>query len=76
LKIQFLILDKIKIQITIRISAITVLITDEMNQLKSPYPEIDIGPRNVTIIPPPMIINPHIANKNPKRPGFKVKPPS
>lgn len=71
MNIQFFIFDKIKIQITTRTSAMTALITDAINQLSSPNPEIEIGPRMVTTIPPPTIINPHIANKKVNNPDFK-----
>ena len=52
------------------------LITDAMNQLSSPNPEIEIGPKMVTTIPPPTIINPHIANKKVNSPDFKEILPS
>ena len=68
--------DKIKIQIITRTIAITALITDAINQLNSPNPEIEIGPKIVTTIPPPTIINPHIANKKVNNPDFKVIHPS
>jgi hypothetical protein len=45
--------------------AIIPLITDPINQLNSPYPLIEIGPKRITIIPPPIIIKSHIANKKP-----------
>ena len=54
----------------------TALITDAINQSNSPNPETEIGPRMVTTIPPPTIINPHIANKKVNSPDFKVILPS
>jgi len=51
---------------------IIALITDEISQSRSPKPEIDTGPRRVTIIPPPIIIKTHIANKNPNKLDFKM----
>ena len=49
---------------------------DAINELRSPNPDIEIGPRIVTTIPPPTSIKPHIASKNPSRPNFKVIHPS
>ncbi len=76
MKIQFFNFDKIKIQITIRTSAMIDLITDAITQSSSPNPEIEIGPKIVTRIPPPTIIKTHIENKNPKRSDFKLRLPS
>ena len=56
--------------------ATIALITDPINISNSPNPETEIGPNSVTTIPPPTSIKIHIANKNPKRPDFKGKPPS
>jgi len=56
--------------------AIIPLITEPINQLNSPYPLIEMGPKMVTIIPPPTIIKSHIANKKPYRLDFKEKHPS
>jgi hypothetical protein len=64
------------LQLPTRTSAIIALITDAINQLRSPNPEIEMGPSIVTTIPPPTMIRVHIANKNPKSPGFKMKLPS
>jgi len=50
--------------------------TDAINQLRSPNPDIVIGPRSVTTIPPPISIKIHIANKNPNKPDFKMIRPS
>lgn len=53
--------------------ATVALTIDEINKSSSsPNPEIEIGPKILTIIPPPIRIRPHMANKNPKMP-FKVK---
>jgi len=54
----------------------TALITDAINQSNSPKPEIEIGPKIVTTIPPPKIIKPHIANKKMNSPDFKAIYPS
>jgi len=54
--------------------AITALMTDEINQSRSPKPEIDTGPKRTTTIPPPTIIKIHIANKNPNKLDFKTNP--
>jgi len=56
--------------------ATIALITDEINQSRSPNPEIDIGPKRVTTIPPPTRIKIHIANKNPNKLDFKIISPS
>jgi len=69
-------LDRIKIHTTTKTTATIALITDAINQSRSPNPEIDIGPRRETTIPPPTIIKTHIANKNPNNPGFKMTLPS
>jgi hypothetical protein len=56
---------------------ITALIAEEKIKSKSPYPEIVIGARITTAIPPPMMINIHIANMNTKiDDSLKWKPPS
>ena len=56
--------------------ATIALITDPINKLNSPNPEIEIGPNIVTRIPPPTSIKTHIPNKNPKRSDFIMKLPS
>ncbi len=56
--------------------ATIALVTDPINKLNSPNPEIEIGPNIVTTIPPPTSIKIHIANKNPKRPDFTRNTPS
>jgi len=76
LKIIFFNFDRIKIHTTTKIIAIIALITDEINQSRSPNPEIDIGPRRITTIPPPAIIKIHIVNKNPNKSDFKTIAPS
>ena len=50
----------------------TALITDEINQSRSPKPETDIGPKIVTRIPPPNRINTHIPKRKPNNSGFKA----
>lgn len=44
----------------------TALITEEKIKSNSSYPEIVIGARITTAIPPPMIISIHIAKMNTK----------
>ena len=40
--------------------------TDVRIGSKSPKPETEIGPNTITAIPPPITINIHNPNKNPK----------
>jgi len=61
-------LDKINIQIVAREIAIAAFITDVKIESRSPYPEIEKGPKIVTVIAPPKSIKSHITNKNPKIP--------
>jgi len=56
--------------------ATVALMIDAISQSRSPNPEMDIGPKRVTTIPPPIIIKIHIANKNPNKPDFKMAQPS
>jgi hypothetical protein len=46
--------------------AISPLDAELKKESNSPKPEIEIGPRIITAIPPPTIIKIHIKNMNPK----------
>jgi len=59
-------LDKIKIHVTTNPIDITALIAEEKIKSNSPYPEIVIGAKIRTAIPPPIIIKIHIAKINRK----------
>lgn len=63
---KFFSLAKIKIHAMERPIAILPLRIEFNKVSYSPYPEIEIGPKIVTAIPPPIKIRIHIKNKNPK----------
>jgi len=63
---KFFSLAKIKTHAIDKPIAIIPLRMDPNNSSYSPYPEIEMGPKIVTAIPPPIKIRIHIKNKNPK----------
>ncbi len=63
---KFFIFSKINTQIKDKDIAIIPLKTELIKGSNSPKPVIEIGPKIVTAIPPPISIKSHIKNKNPK----------
>ena len=53
----------------------TPFMAEDTNQLRSPKVVIEIGPKMVTTMPPPIKIRIHIENKKPNNPAIIMTHP-